>query len=460
MICYLLDKKDLQNVRCVSRKLANVGLEFLTVDGHFVFRKHSLERLQNIAEHPSLNRNLRHITFIVDVLPRYRSTKIWECQAQATCHKTPSKEDTIARDWLQQYDRSSTVPLEKLHPKYRVPGWQHQLKIRAEQEILLLDMKNTIKAIRESLARLTSLEGFLLTTFSAKHDPVMQFLYKVDLQASWYCWNQTCSPESFEIVCTHLFHTLLETRSLSHHQPSLATYHLKSLQISASDFANFNEETSLFRLLWASPTILYSLQSLKLESYSLDRFISVFDYNQTHCTDEKSGPFFRQLLGNSRNLQTLGIKVKVEPALRLQTFVGKTHWPHLRILHLAELQTTWKLFQDFLTLHANTLTLMALNRVQLHHRDDVEYGWIELFKFLKQNLDLENIFLVDRLSERDGYEFHCQADIRFESGSHISVHNAVQWLVCETCSSPMPQSDTGLDDVKTLTWDDILVAYQ
>ena len=212
-----MDQRLLYEIlRLVSKLIASAGLQFLTVKKHFSFRERSLERLQQIARRPVMCRNLKGIAFMVDVVPNFQSSSLWESQAGATCLGSPSAKDIIAEDWLKKHDMSAVVPIQDLDQRFRELGWRYQLKIRAEQQALLIILQNTTKTISHSLAKLTDLKTFRLDTFGPRHHQAMRPLFIVEAQQSWYCYNSTCSVESFNTVCLHVFNALLTSLSASY----------------------------------------------------------------------------------------------------------------------------------------------------------------------------------------------------------------------------------------------------
>ncbi|CAF9932895.1 MAG: hypothetical protein GOMPHAMPRED_006691 [Gomphillus americanus] len=475
LVCAFVDRRDLPTIRLVSRRFASAGLPYLTIGEHFFLRNHSLRRLQSIADHPVMHRNLDRITFVVDVVPNFRSMDVWEFQGRALCHALPEEGEVIAKDWLRKHPVSEVVPLHGLDIKFREFGWECQQKIRAEQERLVAGLHDrTLKeAIGHSFAKLPNLKAFALKTFDHRYEAVMRHLYSLDLKKSWYCCNYTCAPESFDTVCLHVFDALLTRNSFincnigSNREAALP---LEYLCIAATDYVNFTRQS--LDILWERPRILQHVRDVRLHTFALDRLVSVFDYNQIHFNTEEHGAFFSQLLTNLPNLESLDLMVRAEEDFKLRAILGKCTWPKLHSLDLANIDVNFTIIRDFLASHAESMKFLQVVCTNLEPADgSQQYLWIELLRFIKDSLKLQHLSLLPDLTEQRDIQFKSQSRLWLNSGISISIDDAARYLVCGS----RPEAARRLDDVsdnedvaadideeslEILTWDDLVTAYE
>ena len=192
-----LNRDDVPSFRSVSRLVSQIAIRHLTVKGYFCFRKHSLERLRRISQHPVLSKNLHEIIFFVDILPEFQERANWEDQARAMCHTAPGN-DHLAIEWLQRYPLNAIVSIKEVREeKSKVAGWRVHRRIQQEQKELLLRDACTFMSMKSSLVMMSNLKAFSVETFQSFHQDLMRKLYTLDATQAWYCSNSICALGSF-----------------------------------------------------------------------------------------------------------------------------------------------------------------------------------------------------------------------------------------------------------------------
>ena len=136
-------------------------------------------------------------------------------------------------------------------------------------------------------------------------------------------------------------------------------------------------------------------------------------------------------------------------------------WPKLRELDLADIEISFAVFREFLSLHAEGLRYIRLGAINLEADNNLQYIWIELFKFIKDSLKLVEISLLPGyFTESTDVNFNSQAELKLECGGNITVDDIARYLVCELKPAATLEGSVIRDGIlQSLTWDDLLLAY-
>lgn len=86
MICGYLKTNHAGSFRLVSRHFSSIGLNHLVPNENFFLHHASLARLDAIANHPALNRNLRSVVIWADIVPDFELLSEWQAQAYGYCN--------------------------------------------------------------------------------------------------------------------------------------------------------------------------------------------------------------------------------------------------------------------------------------------------------------------------------------------------------------------------------------
>ena len=451
-----LHREDIPNFRLTSRLLARIGIHHLTVKGHFCFRKHSLERLRRIAQHPILSRNLHEIVFFVDVVQTFNSKHAWEHQAQATCRAIP-KNDHLATQWLQDYPLYAIIPLTEVRgEKFKLAAWQSQKQIQREQDELLRKDACTFESMRRSLAMLRNLKAFSMETFGTCHRELMYQLYILDTCQAWYCFNHACAFKSFQQVSLQLFNTVLTSNNIE--EPSkLGGFQLSMLKIYATDFANFEQHT----LDVPSYTMaLKKVRNIVLRSiYLKDMFTTEQLLRLEKCSDEKNGPFIQQILSKTPNLETLSLAITAKPDLSSQTIFRNCIWAKLHRLDLYMITIDKASFESFLSSHRRCLRKLHLYSMDITGSSQ-GYAWIELFSFMRHSLFLRDLSLGGILYDVNrGAGFDHKTTHTLNSGRKMTIENIARFLVCGRLPVALDEEVCEDGELLDLDWHVLCAAY-
>ena len=423
-ICRYLDFKDLASLRCVTRRLAQVGAEILVKRVRFHVSQDSLERLKAIASHNVLCKSVETVVFEGNLLANVGCVHAFTLHFDNLTAERPSSPPYGATEReMRLFDRN----LAKYQTEINNKSLRYRKTYDTQQAILKSESYTT--TISDSIQRFPKLKKIVLTTVGrCKHVLSGRFMDMFAVECSLPLEPDT--RQTAEQLKALLFHQS---------QPLTTIRELEVHVLSPKFFAGFVPPHQLGSA-FAHLTVI----DLNFRLERDDRSMS-----HTMTAESRYGKFakghLREALKAATGLQKLTINFDdfgyYGPCTDLKYVLGDGVWPELHFLDLDCMTTTQEYLLDALKRQP------ALSKLTMGFFTLEDGLWTTATELMRKDLNL-NLFVAHGILE-DPERMHpmhlIDGDSYADNYVEFSLTNALDVYVTEG-----PPSSTDMDDYHPL----------
>ena len=411
-ICRQLDFKDVANLRCVTRRLAQVGAEVLIKRVRFHVGQDSLQRLHTIASHHVLCKSVDTVVFEGNILANVGCVHAFTRHFDSDHHnidrpKTPAANATDRE--IRLYERNRQKFQQEINTKYE----RYRTLYEAQQIVLKSD--SYVNMIADSIPQFPKLKKVVLTTVGrCKHVLSERFM------------------NMFAVDCTlplepDTRHTKEQLKALLFRQGQPLTT-LRELEVhvmSPKFFTGFLPSHSICQVFTNLKVIDLNFRLERDDRSELDIMTAQTCYGQLvkgHLRDAlKAATGLQKLTINFDDFGYFG------PCTNLKNVLGDTVWPELDFLDLDCMSTTQEYF-------INTLKRQpALSKLTLGFFSLEDGHWTTATRLMRKDLHL-TLFVAHGILE-DPERMHpmhlIDTDAYMEDFAEFSLTNALDMYVTD-----------------------------
>lgn len=407
-----LAPQDVKALRLVNKRLASIGLDFMTHELNMIFSPASMRRLVDISCHPVLRRNVRSIKLSLQILPKISR-----------------------RGWARPLKRLEMIPRDITQCR-----WGQYDTFMADQR-QMLESGAFVMSVKQSLARLPRLNSL-----------------KIDVVA----FAEGCHPPD----CAPLFESRDSTRNLRYFSgdglaletliPKLLPQVLSSLGQASSTLSVLETTCFHWKLFSAAPAvsaaIIHMMASLRVINISYPITTELYE----HETFNEN--LAKQFLGAAPHLETIRVRFWSDDAAiptelkHTQLLLNNHTWPNLKHLEVTGMIVDSRHMLDVFRRHRATLRRVDLNHI--HLCAGVLQPWTQ---FLKQAKDLINFDVFQVAGNMNTDYCYFAADQYLTDLPFLSIGAAIRYLMCGKKKPPEGRILTAAHITRwdRLTWADL-----
>ncbi|KID81470.1 F-box domain, Skp2-like protein [Metarhizium guizhouense ARSEF 977] len=370
MICTLLPRADLKNLRLLSRAWDETPLPALLRTVYLRVHLQSFENLQDISRSEKLQKYVRYISYDGRTLGTYPFRQdVEEWMEHCACRGLGMFNTTKVK-FLEQF---TPTQLEKYYQSYQQYLFMQEHMLRRDYEKIML---------RDALQNLPTLLGveYVVPTFQ---DELEYEKARSLTSLSAVAQKILAEPESYHRSRESEGHfwTLLESACLSGH-----AHKLTNIRGSNIDLNRWNDTAASFTTFYEN---LPSLQDLSLEFQFAGHFDGETEHFATLIACASSLRFLRLSFDCFFGDETRGV------VYLPQVITDDVFLQNLRRLSLEALVTSEAHLRGVLRQHRRTLRSLELSTI-IFKRNACpdEYGsgsWVLFIEFLNREMDLDHV---------------------------------------------------------------------